>query len=198
MVIGQQGMLHCHRVPAWFEAACRRARLASPRPCSRLPSSGRLVSWNTCELAVGAVAVLQHRVDVGSISLRLPSSSTTSSTNSEIFERSSLALGHFCLLAEIDHLAVEAVARGAPLVLHDQRAAVVAEAPGCCAWSLYSFAMPSPGSAPRSRWSRPARIGMSQTRNSRVVKNGCGRMSHQIFLALSMQLVLISRLTKFS
>ena len=29
-------------------------------------------------------------------------------------------------------------------------------------------------------------------------KKGCGRMSHQIFLALSMQLVLMSRLTKFS
>src|SRR5579872_5458308 len=42
------------------------------------------------------------------------------------------------------------------------------------------------------------RMGMSQTRNSSVLKNGCGRMSHQIFLALSMQLVLMSRLTKFS
>src|SRR4029077_19960294 len=42
------------------------------------------------------------------------------------------------------------------------------------------------------------RMGMSHTRNSRVLKNGCGRMSHQIFLALSIQFVLISRLTKFS
>ncbi len=42
------------------------------------------------------------------------------------------------------------------------------------------------------------RIGMSQTRISSVSKNGCGRTSHQIFLALSMQLVRTSRLTKFS
>ena len=42
------------------------------------------------------------------------------------------------------------------------------------------------------------RIGMSQTRTSSVVKNGCGRTSHQIFFALSMQLVRTSRLTKFS
>ena len=39
------------------------------------------------------------------------------------------------------------------------------------------------------------RIGMSQMRNSSVLKNGWGRTSHQIFLALSMQLVRISRLT---
>ena len=42
------------------------------------------------------------------------------------------------------------------------------------------------------------RIGMSQMRTSSVEKNGCGRMSHQIRLALSMQLVRISRLTKLS
>ena len=39
------------------------------------------------------------------------------------------------------------------------------------------------------------RIGTSQMRNSSVSKNGCRRTSHQIFLALSMQLVLISSLT---
>src|SRR5215211_9379364 len=43
-----------------------------------------------------------------------------------------------------------------------------------------------------------ARIGMSQMRTSSVEKNGCGRTSHQIFLALSMQLVRTSRLTKVS
>src|SRR3954468_9461617 len=42
------------------------------------------------------------------------------------------------------------------------------------------------------------RSGMSQIRTSRVLKNGCGRMSHQIFLALSMQFVRMRRLTKFS
>ena len=42
------------------------------------------------------------------------------------------------------------------------------------------------------------RIGMSQMRTSTVEKNGCGRTSHQIFLALSMLLVLTSRLTKLS
>src|SRR5262249_13401245 len=42
------------------------------------------------------------------------------------------------------------------------------------------------------------RMGMSHTRISSVPKNGCGRTSHQIFLALSMQLVRTSRLTKFS
>src|ERR1035441_5405075 len=34
-----------------------------------------------------------------------------------------------------------------------------------------------------------ARRGMSQARTSTVLKKGWGRMSHQIFLALSMQLV---------
>src|SRR5258708_40305624 len=43
-----------------------------------------------------------------------------------------------------------------------------------------------------------SRIGISHTRNSSVLKNGCGRMSHQIFFALSIQLVLMSRFTKFS
>src|SRR2546430_17470301 len=42
------------------------------------------------------------------------------------------------------------------------------------------------------------RMGISHTRTSSVLKKGCGRTSHQIFLALSMQLVLISRLTKVS
>src|SRR6476620_11561879 len=41
-------------------------------------------------------------------------------------------------------------------------------------------------------------IGMSQMRTSSVEKNGCGRTSHQIFLALSMHLVRTSRLTKVS
>src|SRR5437868_1515663 len=36
---------------------------------------------------------------------------------------------------------------------------------------------------------------MSHTRNSSVLKNGCGRRSHQIFLPSSMQLVSISVLT---
>src|SRR5215471_18990189 len=39
---------------------------------------------------------------------------------------------------------------------------------------------------------------MSQTRISSVPNVGCGRASHQIFLALSMQLVRTSRSTKFS
>ena len=42
------------------------------------------------------------------------------------------------------------------------------------------------------------RIGMSQTRNSIVSKKGCGRRSHQIFLPLSMQLVLTRIRTKSS
>src|ERR1700757_4971999 len=43
-----------------------------------------------------------------------------------------------------------------------------------------------------------ARIGMSQMRTSIVLKKGWGRMSHQIFFALSMQLVLIRRLQNCS
>src|ERR1039457_7348472 len=42
------------------------------------------------------------------------------------------------------------------------------------------------------------RMGMSQTRTSRVSKNGCGRMSHHTFLPLSIQFVLISKLRKVS
>src|ERR1039458_3748314 len=43
-----------------------------------------------------------------------------------------------------------------------------------------------------------SRMGISHTRTSSVSKKGCGRMSHQIFLPLSMQLVLTSRSTKVS
>src|SRR5678816_2128783 len=42
------------------------------------------------------------------------------------------------------------------------------------------------------------RIGMSQMRISSVVKTGCGRMSHQIFLPLSIEFVLTSRVTNVS
>ena len=41
-------------------------------------------------------------------------------------------------------------------------------------------------------------MGTSQIRNSTVLKNGCTRRSHQIFLALSIQFVLTSSLIKFS
>src|SRR6185312_9499137 len=43
-----------------------------------------------------------------------------------------------------------------------------------------------------------SRMGISQTRTSKVLKNGCGLISHQIFLPLSMQCVLTSRFTKVS
>src|ERR1700678_4342319 len=43
-----------------------------------------------------------------------------------------------------------------------------------------------------------SRIGISHTRTSSVLKNGCGRISHQTFLPLSTQLVLTSRLIKVS
>src|SRR5947209_11773048 len=64
-------------------------------------------------------------------------------------------------------------------------------------YSLYSLATVAWMSAARAMVSS-TRIGMSQIRNSSVLKNGCGRISHQIFFALSMQRVRISRLTKFS
>src|SRR5450755_1757216 len=41
-------------------------------------------------------------------------------------------------------------------------------------------------------------IGTSQIRNSTVLKKGCTRRSHHIFLALSIQFVLTSSLMKFS
>src|SRR5579885_1017394 len=42
------------------------------------------------------------------------------------------------------------------------------------------------------------RVVTSHMRNSSVPKVGCGRTSHQIFLPVSMQLSLTSKLTKFS
>ena len=57
---------------------------------------------------------------------------------------------HFGLLAEVDQLAVEAVARGAPLVLHDQRAAVDAGSSGCARAACRASRW-WPGTAPRSR-----------------------------------------------
>src|SRR2546423_1216176 len=64
-------------------------------------------------------------------------------------------------------------------------------------WSLYSFTTVAWISAARAMVSSKRR-GISQMRISSVLKNGCGRMSHQIFFALSMHLVRINRLTKFS
>src|ERR1019366_9478396 len=42
------------------------------------------------------------------------------------------------------------------------------------------------------------RMVLSHTRTSKVSKNGCGRMSHQTFLPVSIQFVLISKLRKVS
>src|ERR1700741_396625 len=69
--------------------------------------------------------------------------------------------------------------------------------PWLASYSLYSFATVAWMSAARAIVSS-TRIGMSQIRNSMVLKNGGGRISHQIFFALSIQPVLISSLLKFS
>ena len=57
---------------------------------------------------------------------RLPSSSTTGSIEDEIF-LDEIAQRDFLLLAEVDELAVEAVADGAEFVFHQQRPRVLAE-----------------------------------------------------------------------
>ena len=114
----------------------------------------------------------------------------------QILENQSRTGTSFCLPKSII-LPLMPVARRAPLILHDQRAPVQPKALVCARTACRALP-PSPGSAPRARWSRPRASECRRSRNSRVWKNGCGRMSHQIFLALSMQLVLMSSLTKFS
>ncbi len=57
---------------------------------------------------------------------RLPSSSTSLSMRSEILLEE-IALGDFLLAAEVDEIAVEAIADGAEFVFHQQGARVLAE-----------------------------------------------------------------------
>ena len=144
------------------------------------------------QLAVRAGAFFQDPVDVADL---LAAAEFVHHVVDELQDLADqVAHRHLRLLAEIDHLAVEAVARGAPLVLHDQRRGCNGGRSGCARASWYSLAMMAWHSAAMAMVSS-SRIGMSQMRNSSVGKCGCGRMSHQIFLALSMQLVRISRLT---
>jgi len=98
---------------------------------------------------------------------------------------------HLFLFAEVDELAIEAVAGGAPAVLIEQAAAVVAPREVLLEElvELRDEGLHEAG----ERDGSSTRMGMSQTRNSMVSKNGWRRMSHQIFLALSMHLVLTRR-----
>ena len=77
------------------------------------------------ELALGTATVLQHRVDVFDLAAAVEFVEHIVH-ELEILEHQ-LARRHFLFLAEVDQLAVQAVAGGAPLVLHDQGAAVHAE-----------------------------------------------------------------------
>ena len=126
-----------------LESLARAARRVST--LSRVSSTSRCttarrspVSRYTCSCRSALVPVAQDRVDVLDLPAGCPSSSTTSSTNSSS-SSGELAHRHLLPLAEVDQLAVDAPARGAPLVLFDQRARIAAGSPGCCARSRYSL-----------------------------------------------------------
>jgi len=78
------------------------------------------------ELAVGAGAVAEHFVDVGDFFAAAEFVDDVVDEvevfKEEVFE------GDFDLFAEVDEFAIEAVAGGAPLIFHDEGAAVEAEA----------------------------------------------------------------------
>src|SRR6187402_2416260 len=74
------------------------------------------------QLPVGAGAMLENPADV--VDLVAAAQLVDDVVDElEVFE-DEFALGHLALAAEVDELAVDAVAGGAPLVLHDQRPAV--------------------------------------------------------------------------
>ena len=91
----------------------------SPRSAGPPPPSGRPVRSNvaSCRSALDPSARIRKAY---STSFRLPSSSTTSPMNHSISSRIRSARRQFLLLAEVDQLAVEAVAHRPPLVLLDQ------------------------------------------------------------------------------
>jgi hypothetical protein len=76
------------------------------------------------ELAIGAAALREHGVDV--VDLGAAAQFVEDIVNeSEVLE-DEFANGHFGLFAEVDHLAVDAVADGAEFVLHQKGAGVLA------------------------------------------------------------------------
>ncbi len=87
------------------------------------------------------------------IASRLPNSSTTSSTNSQILANQ-LPLRHLLLLAEIDQLAIQPVPHRAKLVLHQQRPRILPKIQ-VALMQLATASPPSPGSAPQSQSSPP-------------------------------------------
>ena len=96
-----------------------------------------------------------------------------------------IAHGNFDALAKINQLAVEAPTHGAPFIFFDQRARIEPEPKifRVQPMQFHDMACVSAASVMESS----ARVGTSQIRNSSVPNIGCGRTSHQIFLALSMQ-----------
>ena len=101
--------------------------------------------------------------------------------------------GTSSLLAEVDHFAVEAVADGAELVFHQERARVgaVVDVAGVEVPELAGGSLDQGG----DRDGLVRAHGDVADAHLDGVEVGCGRMSHQIFFALSMQLVLMRRLT---
>ena len=71
---------------------------------------------------------------------------------------------------EVDHLPVEPPLERAELVLLDHRALVARGCPGCYSKQAVELAPPGPARAPRWRSSPRRGEGMSQMRNSRVLK----------------------------
>ena len=81
------------------------------------------ISWSNDDLrSLGAATTLEHGADVLDFAPAIQLIDHIVH-EFEIFEHQ-LARRHFLLLPEVDHLAFETVARRAPLVLHDQGAAV--------------------------------------------------------------------------
>ena len=124
-----------------------------------------------------------------------PSSSTTSSTKSST-SRIRARVGAPRLQAEVDHLAVQALLEGAELVLLDHRPLVDAHAEVPLEQAVELGHQGLDEGRDGDRLLGPQ--GMSQMRNSRVLKYAWGRTSHQIFLPSSMQLVRTRRSTYFA
>ena len=109
------------RVPSNLSRLPRSRRSTGPPP-----PSGRRSARNVASCRSALVPSSRIR-KAYSTSFRLPSSSITSPRNHSISSRISVARRQLLLLAEVDQLAVEAVAHRPPLVLLDQRRRVDAE-----------------------------------------------------------------------
>ena len=143
------------------------------------------------DLAISACSVFEH---FGNVIDRMAASEMVYYIINEIEQFIDQYPGvHFFFFTKIDQSSINPISAGSPFIFIDQGAGVLNEIEvfGTQLIDLRTNCLEKAAMAIVSC----TVIGTSQMRNSTVLKNGCTRRSHQIFFALSMQLVFTSSLT---